>query len=387
MRILASADFQIGAGATLGRTLTDHDELLSRIVDIAEREEADLFLLLGDAFQRRQTNRDEDEVFMRFLLAMARLCPILLLGGNHDWRGYERASTVGIFREMGVTVALEPGVHRYGDTAIASLPWAALGHLVAQRDGGERAFANQEAAAHLVTIARGLREQIEPGETAILAGHWAVTGASLPTGLPTDMLSEPVIEITDLEAQGWDSIALGHVHRAQTIGELGTAFYAGSPYACDWGEAEIAHGVWVLEPDPTTRSMNERALLVPSFVPIPDRPFWTLDLSELEEPPYEIAEALVMDAIVRVQIRASQEQARRLDLRALRQALYDAGAHFVAPIQLEIERPERARVEGLSEELDELAALDLWIEASGLNGSQADALRERTERYLGLVRA
>jgi len=385
MRLLVGSDFQIGAGQTLGRTLADQDELLARIVGVAAREQAELFLFLGDAFQNRSTNRDQDEVFMRFLVAMARTCPILLLGGNHDWRGYERASTVGIFREMGVTVALEPGIHRYstheGSVAISCLPWSALGHLVASHSGGDRALANEEAAAHLVTIARGLREQIEPGETAILAGHWAVTGASLPTGLPVEMLQEPVVEITDLVAQDWDAVLLGHIHKQQVMSQKPLALYVGSPWANDWGEAEIPHGIWIMDSALSPGS---------GWITIEDRPLETFDFNGDDralEPPYEIAEALVMDAIVRVRISATQEQARRLDLGALKRSLYDAGAHFVAPIQLEIEREERARIEGLTEELDELAALELWMEASGVNGTRAEALRERTERYLGLVRA
>lgn len=377
-RILVSGDFQIGAGQTLGRTLVDQDELLARIVDIAEREQTELFLFLGDAFQNRSTNRDQDEVFMRFLVAMSRVCPILLLGGNHDWRGYERASTVGIFREMGVRVALEPGVHRFGKVAVATLPWAALGHLVAASDGGERARTNEEAAAHLVSIAGGLRSQIAQDEIAILAGHWAVTGASLPTGLPVEMLKEPVVEIADLLAQKWDAVVLGHIHKPQVMSQDPLALYVGSPWANDWSEASNPHGVWIMDSAMSPGS---------GWVAIPDHPFITfepevgMDLDALAE-----GAAAVEDAIVRVQISATPEQARRLDLAALKEALYAAGAHFIAPIQLEIVKPERARIEGLNEDLDELAALELWLDAAGVNGDRADALRERTQSYLGAVR-
>lgn len=388
MRVLCGSDFQIGAGRTLGRTLADHDELLGRIVDVADEQGAELFLFCGDAFERRSTTRDQDEVFMRFLVAMSRVCPILLVGGNHDWRGYERASTVGIFREMGVTVALEPGVHRFGDLAIATLPWASLGHIVASRNGGDRAAANEDAAIYLATIAGELRSQIQPGETAILAAHWHVTGASLPSGLPTDSLGEPVLEMAELEEQDWDIMAFGHLHKGQTVGERGGTFVCGSPYVCDWGEADFPHGVWMLKPAPATRSAKQDALLVPSFIPIEDHLFVTLEL----EPGDGDAGVLwpemwagdLEGAIVRVQISATQEQARGVDVPALKRAIYEAGAHYVSEIKVDVGRAERARVEGLTEELGEMEALDLYLTAHAdeIAVERAEAIRERTDSYL-----
>lgn len=391
MRILCASDLQIGAGRTLGITLEDQERWLQQIVGLAEG--ADLLLFLGDAFENRVTNRDQDEVFMRFLVEAARECPVLLVGGNHDWRGYERASTVGIFREIGVTVALEPGHHWFAlpdeSVVIAALPWASLGHLVASQNGGDRAAQYAEASAHLATIAQGLRDQIGPGQTTILAAHWAVSGASLPTGLPVDLLGEPVIEISDLAAQRWDAIALGHVHRAQLFNDDPPAFYCGSPYPCTWGEADDEHGVWLLEPDPATRNERERAIYVPRFVPLEGPRLVKIcmdaeDVLEVLASEWPLSRP-IDDAIVRVTVSATAEQARQIDIGLLRREAMAAGARHVV-VQLDVEQAERARVEGMSEELDELEALALWCDAQGIDGPRAERLRARTEKYLAEIR-
>lgn len=386
MKIVCCSDFQIGAGRTLGISLEEQERWLSQIVDLAD--DADLLLHCGDAFESRHTNRDQDEVFMRFLVETARRCPVLVVQGNHDWRGYERASTVGIFREMGVTVALDPGVHRYGDVAVACLPWTAVGRLVAAHDGGDRAETNQLAARHLTTVAAGLREQCK-GQAAILAAHWAVSGASLPTGLATDLLQEPVIEIADLAAQRWEAIALGHIHRAQAIDCGVPAFYCGSPFPCDWGEADDEHGVWILEPDPVTGNDRERAIYVPQFVPL-DGPKLVKIGIHLDEPPASAVPDAWLDAdlegaIVRVRISGPREHVAAVDVAGVKRALVDEGARRVF-CEVDVERAERARVEGMSDDLDELQALALWLESQSINGTRAEALTERTRAYMEAVR-
>jgi hypothetical protein len=91
-------------------------------------------------------------------------------------------------------------------------------------------------------------------------------------------------------------------------------------------------------------------------------------------------------AVVRVRYTATEEQARRIDQRALRQALLDAGAHRVF-IQPTIVRAERARVEGLDETIDEVEAFRLWLQQASINDLDdvIDALHERHRGYLETI--
>lgn len=313
--------------------------------------------------------------------------------GNHDVAGVALGTGLEVFAEAGLlTLAKTPAVHQVAGVSIACLPWAPVSRIVAAAGGGDRDDLNAYAAELLLATARGLLAQVDG--PAVLLVHFAISGSALPNGLPVDQMREPVLDLGELEALGFDAIVAGHVHLAQRLrpGEP-AEFYVGSPMPLNFGEAGNEHGVWLLEVDPGPLDATAR------FIPIESRPLLTLD----SEPAHDgdrdfwvvggvaIVEPVkqwpVDDAIVKVRIRATAEQARRLDVAAFKRALYEAGAHKVFAVQLEIEKPERARVEGLTEELDEQAALELWLEAQSINGTRAAALRERTERYLGAVRA
>ena len=85
-------------------------------------------------------------------------------------------------------------------------------------------------AEGLVEIARGLFAQMATGPK-YLVGHWSVTGASTPTGLPTDLFREPVLDLAALDTIGFDAIVLGHIHKPQMIPTPSgrPIFYVGSP--------------------------------------------------------------------------------------------------------------------------------------------------------------
>jgi hypothetical protein len=91
---------------------------------------------------------------------------------------------------------------------------------------------------------------------------------------------------------------------------------------------------------------------------------------------------------VKVRYTATADQARRVDHAAIRQALYDAGAHKVYAIEATIERSERARVQ-VDESVGELDALDLWMNAQDptIEPPVRDALQQLTSRYLTEVSA
>jgi hypothetical protein len=87
--------------------------------------------------------------------------------------------------------------------------------------------------------------------------------------------------------------------------------------------------------------------------------------------------------VVRVRYRASEEQHRRVDHAALQRLLADAGAHRVfGGIQWQPVRESRTRAEGMDETVEPLAALDLWLEAQSMNGSEGAALKALVAGYL-----
>jgi exonuclease SbcD len=387
-RFLCAGDLHLDVGADLGASpgdrLREQETVWQHVFEIAVENDVDAILFAGDAFHKARPTPEAMLAFERPLKRFPRYhgAGCIAIPGNHDVASVQGGTGLEIFHIAGmlrlVTVPeLDGAMPKVGDVTICALPWASVSSIVAAAGGGDRDDLNAYAAELLLATARGLRERADG--PAILLTHFSISGSSLPSGLPVEELREPVLDQDALDRIGFDAVVAGHIHMPQVFGRdtLTSQFYVGSPMPLNFGEARYDHGVFILECDDAVSGV-----WTPRFVPISSRRLVTLDAVDSVLIEREVVEG----AIVKVRLRATQEAARKIDVAQIKRALLNAGAHKVWAVQLEIAKPERARVEGLDEELDELAALDLWLDAQGVNGDHAAALRERTERYLGAVR-
>ncbi len=89
------------------------------------------------------------------------------------------------------------------------------------------------------------------------------------------------------------------------------------------------------------------------------------------------------DAVVRIRYAATEAQHRRVDQAALHRLLEDAGIHRLhGGLQWIPVRESRARVQGFTEALPPLAAVDLWLAANAVDEAQAGSLRALLAGYL-----
>lgn len=373
MRFLACSDFQLGAGADYGAApgsrLRDQALALEQLSAAAEQHNVDGVLFAGDAFQHRRPSVDELLTFRHWLSGLAdRRIPVWAIPGNHDVRGPGRPSALSLFtdrlalHERGETVRLA------GKAGLAFLPWAhpSTWRLGPSGRGGEAILENADA---LVEVAAALKGELDAEEPSVLVAHWAISGASLPSGLPASALREPVLPFHDLVAQGWDCIVAGHIHRGQVLG--GKVLVPGSPAVCDFGEEGQRHGAWIVKvggEDPDF-----------SFVPLKDRPFVTLEKRYRDGLGLDLDQS-VAEAVVRLRLRL--EEGDEPDLGVIRKSLYDWGAHKVWSIEVERPRSVRASAEGLREDEGLLDLFDRWLEARDFGSGEAGELRELLKSYI-----
>lgn len=401
------SDSQLGAGRKLAvDRLADQEAVLDKIADLADAENVDLVLHCGDVFDSRYPSDDARMVFKRF----AKRASVnggrrfFVVAGNHDLRNAALPSSVDLYDHC--RFVRRPEVIPLGGLTIACLPWAPPGNYVAKKGGGDRDELNAQIGERLVEVAQGLREECGDGP-AILALHWWIEGATTATGYGgNDVIREPVIPLADLEELGFDAVIAGHVHLPQVlnaqvvmretqleaIGYGGIIFYCGPPSLTNFGEESAPHGVYIVD----TEARNTR------FVDIPDRRFVTVKVDLTTERHAElgldetdaIAAELVAsqpleDASVRIRYTGTREQARTIDVAAIRTLCDDAGVHKLCEVTwIPSVRDDRARAEGLDDNLSEMQALDLYIEANPeIVGKHGDALRERLARRLQEVLA
>lgn len=380
-RFLCVGDLHIGAGPDYGREpgdrLRDQEQVWARVLELAVEHDVDAVLFAGDAFHRRRPVPAELRAFQRPLerFTAEHDIEVLAINGNHDVEAAQLPSALELFAST-VDLHVQPGVWLApGGVAVATLPWTPAGPLVAARDGGDRDDTHAIAARLLVGAARELRDQV--GGPCVLMLHWSLSEAVTPTGTLTDTFRETVVSTADLAGLGFDAVVAGHIHKAQLLVQDPPIFFTGSPLPVDFGEANVGHGVWILDVD--------GAAATAEYVPVESRPFVTIDL--------EADEAIAVstgdhdfsarreydDAVVRVRYIATEEQGRRIAHHAIRDALLGAGAHKVYAIQADIVREQRARVEGVDEDVAPLDAVSAWC---ATNGTAPDALLALTAVYL-----
>lgn len=382
-KLLCSGDWHLGAGSEYGRQpgdrLRDQRDVALKIADLALLENVDGILLAGDLLEGPAMLPEHLEVITAFLERLDGQIPVLAVTGNgkHDL-AMRDTSGLAIFNHVdGIRVSSKPTVIEFAGCSVATLPWVSPARLVASRNGGDRDEVNADVSDLVIEIAHKLISLAMIDRPSILLAHWSVSGASLPNGLPTDQLREPVIPLPDLEAIGYDAIVLGHIHKPQDLGSGDRPiFYVGSPLPLNFGEAGTVHGATILQ-------FHEDGWST-TFTPIKSRPFVTHDLDlTTHEGIFDLAslDPIPDGAIVRVRYRATAEQARSFDVAAWRREILETAA--AVKIQPEIVREQRARVAGLDEQATELDALEQWITAAEIDAPLVDGMRSRTRDYIG----
>ena len=301
---------------------------------IAERPE--LVLVAGDLFHSvRPGNASIIFAFRQFQRLLNALpdTPVVLIAGNHDTpRSVETGSIFGLFEDMGVRVAASdarrfefPGL----DLSVLAVPHQAL-------VSSERPALRPEGSA----------------SRQVLVLHGDIEGV-IPASPGVQEYGGAVVTPTELGAEQWSYVALGHYHVQREVAPR--SWYAGSlDYVSSnpWGELReeqsrnIAGKGWLLV-DPDTGSVERRLLPSPRrFVDLEPIAGMGLGPAELDA---AIAQRLAMvpgglgACVVRLVVRdVPRHVARSLDHAAMRALRADA-----LHLQLDIRRPEIARQVGM----------------------------------------
>ncbi len=389
-RILAFADTQLGVATV---DLADQRAVLDRIVQVAAERKVDLVIHGGDVFEGPVVTPEQMRCFLDATEALRVLqIPLVVLRGNgrHD-AATRSVHALDVLREVdGITVSDRPEMLLFGGITVCTLPWVSPARLLAQLDAEvDRDAVNTTVARMLVEIAADLHaeaSQVQAGVfgpanlPCVLVAHWAITGSALPSGLPVEEMREPILPFADLDAIGFDAIVGAHVHEAQWLDHAADrtpTIVCGSPQQLNFGE-HGDHGCWVIDLGNDVRPEIE-------FVPIESRPFVTIALDadtaeQIGEGQLGFADEQVREAMVRVRYSVTEDEAQRIDQRAIREALIAAGAHRVQ-IEPRVEREARARVEAISETLGPLEALGLYCDATEMDFDLALAMRDRLEAW------
>jgi exonuclease SbcD len=251
MRLLHTSDWHIGRTLHGTDLLAEQESVLSGLAGVVAEESVDAVLVAGDVYDRAVPSADATAVLSRVVARLRRAGAVVVLTpGNHD-----SARRLGAFSELLAVGGLhvraeaqrldEPVLlsDDHGEVAVYGLPF--LEPEVARHElgvGGRSHEAVLGAAMERVRADLFLR----PGARSVVLAH-AFVGGGVASESERDICVGGVDLVPASVFEGVDYVALGHLHRPQTLSPR--IRYSGSPLAYSFGEAGQGKLAWLVELD------------------------------------------------------------------------------------------------------------------------------------------
>jgi exonuclease SbcD len=275
MRLLHTSDWHIGRSLHGADLLDEQEEVLSGLADVVGAEAVDVVVVAGDVYDRAVPSADATGVLDRVLMRLRSAGAVVVLTpGNHD-SARRLSFGAGLMARSGVHVRAstagldEPVLLRdeHGEVAVYGLPY--LEPEIARHELGLGRRGDGAARSHEAVLTEAMERVrrdlfLRPGARSVVLAH-AFVGGGVPSDSERDICVGGVDLVPAPVFDGVDYVALGHLHRPQTITER--LRYSGSPLAYSFGEAGQQKQVWLVDLDATGLA-GVRALALPTPRPL-----------------------------------------------------------------------------------------------------------------------
>ena len=238
MRILHTSDWHLGMSVGTGTLAGDQRFFLEQLYSIIEEEQADILLLAGDVYDSSVSNAEAISVYNE---ATTRICAdmgkkMVVIAGNHD--GAERLAAcsellkgAGLYVSGRLTREITPILA--GNTAIYPLPFFNREEVIALFPEKSTEITSQEKA--MKVVCDHIREEMDPSRFNIVVAHALIVSAELSESDRSARVGQASAVSKDV-FEGFDYVALGHIHKPQMIDEH--ICYSGSPVKYSFGNEE-----------------------------------------------------------------------------------------------------------------------------------------------------
>lgn len=263
MRILHTADLHIGKNVNNFSMLEDQKYVLTQMVNVVKKQQADVFIIAGDVYDRPIPSAEAVEVFHDFIQKLHETgTEIFCISGNHDSPerlsfaqeilGEHGVHFAGTYKEKCKQITLQDA---YGPVVFTLMPFvkpavlgensseAAVRHMLADTFGAEGDGEGQLQGKSFLNSHRH-----------ILVTHYFVTNAGRTPELSDSENPVSVGGLDNVDASCFDRFvytALGHIHKPQQMNKegdgLGPVVYAGSPLAYSFSECGQEKSIVLIE--------------------------------------------------------------------------------------------------------------------------------------------
>lgn len=257
MKILHTADWHIGQRLHERSRLDEHAQFLDWLLETIQERKVDLLLVSGDIFDTSLPSAEATNLYYRFLYRLfdETEAYAVITAGNHDSARHleapreflkmGRIHVVGLAAEVSECVfSFPPDDPRVTVAAVPYLSETELPHVSYETEI-ERNDRYRERLKSFYTDC----VSVMPAELPkILMGHLFVQGGHVTDSERNIQIGGATAIHTNDFPDGVDYVALGHLHRPQTI--KGTAYpirYSGSPIPLRFNETGYSKKVYLLE--------------------------------------------------------------------------------------------------------------------------------------------
>ena len=261
MKFLHTADWHVGKTLKGRDRLEEQKAVLSEIASIAEAHEVDAVLVAGDLYDTSAPSAPAQQAVVRTLLRMRQAgAEVIVIAGNHDhgptFEAYRPLMGVaGITVSGTVRMAERGGVMKFtaksdnSDVQVAVLPFLSqryavrAAEIVANTPAENVRAYDEQIRQVLASLTAGFGD----GTVNLVMAHLTCVGGSFGGGeRPAQSIFEYSVPASVFPVSS-HYVALGHLHRRQTLPAQAPVHYSGSPLAVDFGEQENKPVVCVVE--------------------------------------------------------------------------------------------------------------------------------------------
>jgi len=264
MRFLHTADWHVGKVLKGRDRLDEQREVLAEIAAIAEQNQVDAVLVAGDIYEHAAPSAAAQNLVVQTLLRLRRAgAEVIAIAGNHDhgptFEAYRPLMGVaGITLVGAVRRPDRGGVVRFrarsgDDVQLAVLPFLTPRYAVrAAEIVGQTPSENVRAFDEMVRQVVGALTAGFGGDTVnLVMSHLTCIGGTFGGG---ERSAQSIFEYSvpaTLFPVSAHYVALGHLHRRQTLAAHCPVHYSGSPIAVDFGEQANTSVVCLVEASPS----------------------------------------------------------------------------------------------------------------------------------------
>jgi exonuclease SbcD len=263
MKILHTSDWHLGQHFMMKSREEEHFAFLNWLIEVVEQQSIDVILVSGDIFDTGSPPSYARKLYADFIVKLQKsYCQhLIIVAGNHDSvavlnesKSLLKALNVSVV--AGINANLDKHLIKVTDkqnneALICALPFLRATDVMSSESGSS-------ASQKQISLQQGITQIYQEIYQLALVKKATTNSPVLATGHLTAVgcsISESVREIyigslTAFPAQlfpAFDYIALGHLHRSQTVQKNNYIRYSGSPIALSFDESKHAKKVIVID--------------------------------------------------------------------------------------------------------------------------------------------